>query len=908
MTMITYETLRVKAPIPVYQVLDFSMEQKMDAHAKAFLKVRIGEGVLLEELQKNLSKQSVTIFAQEEKPLFAGIIEQVYCSEENGYTVLTFILLSGTILLDLEKKSRSFQDIQMTYQEVIKTVLKDTEHSTAIFLEEMCSTPIGYPIIQYLETDWEFIKRLASHFQTSLIPELTRGEPKFWIGKPTTSQTHTVENAEYEAVSDRRFYDQGGTQKGYERKDFFHIDLFWYEDFTIGEQVLYQGDSFLICGKKCAIHGEVLQFTYTLAKESFFRYNHFYNQKIAGMSLLGEVLKTKSETVKVHLDIDAVQEVETAYPYHWVPATGNIMYLMPKVGTRVSLYFPDEHEGNARLTSCVRTNGGMGEKNQAMTHYENRQLLTEHNKNMYLYPEEMGFVGIGSDTTSLTIVENDQMGILFQSHKFLQIEAIKSISIDANTIFIGAKKDLTTRRGVYRGETQEEVDTRVNRLLDRIDSGQIPTGVGMKQYETAKIPQQIADITSSIVLESDTGQRIFYTAPLHRYVGYYYSSYPMFVDTPMQQGFDWMQWGTNTAAAEALGVGIVVLAVLATPLSTGTGLFIIFFAVTPAVGALALSDLNNGTVSSIDIYLSVAVKAAIIALLSAGIDAVLIVKIDVVAHPFLNFSATVTSGFLSGSSVEAISQFLYNGEIDGRKVLEAGGYSALFSALLWGYQNGLKDPFWKKEVLGDITVMPKSLSTMEEYAKNGIDFETAQELYQFDFPPTSSEYLANQSYWDSAIENMVHYGTYTHPVLGRKQGYWVGDVFIPADKIEIYMRGNVASLSPDEFLQLEEALRQVNGRESKLVGDDAKLLKLQHNYERSQDMSVVLEKIGLPNTKENNDKIAAAMLESFQNMDQKTLKSKAILYGDSAPITIECWWYKDPDGSYRLSTVILGKK
>lgn len=633
------------------------------------------------------------------------------------------------------------------------------------------------------------------------------------------------------------------------------------------------------------------------------------------MSFLGIVLKTKSETVKVHLDIDESQEVEKAYPYHWVPTTGSIMYLMPKVGTRVSLYFPDEHEGNARLTSCVRTNGGMDEKNTTMTHYENRQLLTEHNKNMYLYPEEMGFIRTGSDTTSLTIVENDLMGILFQSHNLLFIEAIKTISMDANTIFIGAKKELVTQKGITRFETEEEVQSK-KRLSQITNSVTSTLSMGFfPEHQTPEDSQLMVDVDLALTMESSSGQRIFYAAPLHEYVGYYYDAYSMFVDTPIQQEYDMEQLVQNVTIAEgvALTTGAVVGAIVgyiasgANPAGAVTGMKATAMGATPVILAMAASDLSNGTVTSLENYIIEAVQASVIALITAGIDAGIAKVITQVSKPFFHFLATTGGGFVSGTTVDALSQFMRNGEIDWGQAMLSGAYGAAFAATYWGVKHGIMgEPINTKAAASDNKA--ESLKTMEDYAKNGVDYEDALRKSQWDNAPSASEYLANQSYWDSAIENMVHYGTYTHPVLGMKQGYWVGDVFIPADKIEIYMRGNVAPLSSDEFLQLEEALRKVNGRESKLVGDDAKLLKLQHNYERSQDMSVVLEKIGIPNTKDNNDKIATAMLESFQNMDQKTLKSKAILYGDNAPITIECWWYKDPDGSYRLSTVILGKK
>ena len=67
------------------------------------------------------------------------------------------------------------------------------------------------------------------------------------------------------------------------------------------------------------------------------------------MSLGGTVEKTDHEQVWLRLDIDGAGG-KAAYPYDWAPATGSLMYCMPKVGTRVSLYIPGSDEREARAS------------------------------------------------------------------------------------------------------------------------------------------------------------------------------------------------------------------------------------------------------------------------------------------------------------------------------------------------------------------------------------------------------------------------------------------------------------------------------------------------------------------------------------------------------------------------------
>ena len=100
------------------------------------------------------------------------------------------------------------------------------------------------------------------------------------------------------------------------------------------------------------------------------------------MSLLGTVLSTAGETVKVHFDIDKGQDEAKAYPYEWAPLTGNLMYLMPEVGTRVSVYFGSADERSAKAVACVRTNGGEQAAQHGMADHNKRSLSTADKANM----------------------------------------------------------------------------------------------------------------------------------------------------------------------------------------------------------------------------------------------------------------------------------------------------------------------------------------------------------------------------------------------------------------------------------------------------------------------------------------------------------------------------------------------
>lgn len=106
----------------------------------------------------------------------------------------------------------------MTYRQVVEDVLRDTPHASADFAE-IANQPINKTIIRYQETDWDFIKRLASMLGVQLLPTYTSDQPHFSFGV-TSQNTSIVEADEYTITLDNRFYELGSSEAGVYKADF----------------------------------------------------------------------------------------------------------------------------------------------------------------------------------------------------------------------------------------------------------------------------------------------------------------------------------------------------------------------------------------------------------------------------------------------------------------------------------------------------------------------------------------------------------------------------------------------------------------------------------------------------------------------------------------------------------------
>ena len=170
MGAVTAGMIRVECGFAFHDILDFEIQEIKNLHTtvkiRGTLPEETGQSPVLQRLEgKPLSVH--TDGGENQEPVFCGFIRTLRISREgNGY-VAELEGISGTELLDREKKSRSFQDTNMTYKELVRAVLSDTSGAQVLF--HMEDRAIGAPVYQYEETDWEFLKRVASHLHTSLL-------------------------------------------------------------------------------------------------------------------------------------------------------------------------------------------------------------------------------------------------------------------------------------------------------------------------------------------------------------------------------------------------------------------------------------------------------------------------------------------------------------------------------------------------------------------------------------------------------------------------------------------------------------------------------------------------------------------------------------------------------------------
>lgn len=381
--MISADGLKVYCYLDIDRVVDLQMEVMEGKHGRLILRGYLSKMSEITALKDEDIRVTVSDDTEErEQILFQGVIQSVYIFFENGVKQVIISAATYDIKLDQKTRSRSYQNISDTYIKIMRDAVGEQQGRI------LCETPsvkMESPVIQYNETDWEFCRRMAASMGVGVFSSPVCSFPQLRVGLVETEDTVSFGTQQYRACVDESYYHTESADGG--KKEFLYYQVESECNYEIGSGSYYQGQKRYIFEKTAELVNNVLVFRYKLGGKCRFRKAKYYNEKLAGLSLSGQIEKTEKQSVYIKLDIDG-QKAEATYAYPWTPVTGNFMYCMPQVGTRVYLYFADSDERNARAVSCIRTNASFS----GFADYHKRGLVTEHGKQLQLYPDSLCFL------------------------------------------------------------------------------------------------------------------------------------------------------------------------------------------------------------------------------------------------------------------------------------------------------------------------------------------------------------------------------------------------------------------------------------------------------------------------------------------------------------------------------------
>lgn len=367
------------------------------------------------------------------KCLFNGIITYVSVTSQSNVNYIYVSALSNTYLLDIYKSDLSYQNTGVTYKNLVKSILKRTDKAEAKFLEASDKS-IGEFIIQYKETDWEFIKRIASRFYEGLYPDCTNDNPKFYFGLNTKDEVEEINVLEYSTIKRIQEYQVNSSNyiKGVVENDYIEYQIKSNKMRCIGDKIKFHKHIFYIKYASYVMEQGILVAYYCISPKNGLKQNKYYNQQIKGISLNGKVAGVVRDKVKIGLDIDGNKGSEYLFPYSTIAASpdGSGWYCMPEVGDLVRVYFPDDREKNCYAISSVSAytpSSGGSSGSDKMSDPNVKYLSTK--SGMLVQLSEEG-VTIDANGNSTIVIGNDGEITIVGSNS-INIEAKEGINLIA---------------------------------------------------------------------------------------------------------------------------------------------------------------------------------------------------------------------------------------------------------------------------------------------------------------------------------------------------------------------------------------------------------------------------------------------------------------------------------------------
>lgn len=456
------------SPYKFQKITKLKLVRELNEHAKLCISGIIDEENVDKYVETADGESSIAISVKDDKNsvtnVFQGIVTNIQVNAEQEVRTLEIEALSRTFLMDIKKHNRTFQNKNSSYGDVLNIVNKG--YSNISMMDNVTNeTKIDKLIVQYEETDWEFVRRLASHFNVPVVPECQLENLKYSIGNSGSSTKYELDEFNYAIKKGLQEY---RIKAGNDLEGLDDINLISYEVVTNKIMNLYNSVSFK--GRNLYVYKSEMELIkggisnkYTLREDKGIRVRKQYNNRIVGISLDGNIIDTKNDVVKINLKIDGNQNKGEArwFPYSTVFSSpdGTGWYCMPENGDAIRLYFPDNDERNGYAISSTNLQSSNNEKRSDPAI---KSIGTKYGKEVVMKPGAVEIIGNGNLLMRLT----DDGGIEVKSDKKIVLDAKEDIEITGGTkIIIEGSEGVELTQGAANINIKDDVtmkDGKVN--------------------------------------------------------------------------------------------------------------------------------------------------------------------------------------------------------------------------------------------------------------------------------------------------------------------------------------------------------------------------------------------------------------------------------------------------------------
>ncbi|MFG0236010.1 toxin glutamine deamidase domain-containing protein [Brevibacillus porteri] len=459
--VMTYQDIKFVWPYGPIRLDQLEFVHQTGTHAKLTI-----TGIVPEEKEDEIINRAGThdpielykVEGGQKQPIFMGRLDHVEIKVVRDIHYVTIKAVSHTYALDMSVKIRSFQEVNRLYRNVVDEIMS-VYHGGDVIDQAFDDRKQGKYIMQYEETDWIFLKRIASHVGAVLVPDLSAHKVRLWIGMPEgRKQIKLEEESPYEvnrAIAPYMKKAANGSSSVSEYQ--YTTYAFDYDDLLqIGDEVQREGQTFVITKVTGKLEQGLLRWSYVCAVPEAVKQSKLYNKAIIGAAIDGKVIQIGRNQVKLHLNMDKKQEPSKAQWFPYAAEGNQILYLMPELGSKVKLYFPSADEDDGMVMNSVRhaPKGAASEK-------QDRQMQDPGVKT-FGNPQGKEF-SLGDKELTMTAQEgmlyismNKDVGVSLNSTSNVNISASGALSLSGAAVYLSGTESLNVKTASDTIELLEE--------------------------------------------------------------------------------------------------------------------------------------------------------------------------------------------------------------------------------------------------------------------------------------------------------------------------------------------------------------------------------------------------------------------------------------------------------------------
>ena len=471
-----------KTKLENFVIQEFVLDENINEHQKLEIQLEMDDEQR-KNLERIIEKEDVGIeieLANTDKnvkrKVFSGIIDYFEILDYGSYGCRILMrAFSKSVLFDRknEKKYRVFQDRNLMFSDIIDEINKDyADKKLEIKYSDITKKQIGSLIVQFDETDWEFLVRLASQLKTGMFV-IEQGIILFGIVEMGEIKKENKYFSDYSLVRDyKNLYYKVQSNKVINLGDTVSISENTVENEGNDKDFSGNRGNFSVLKTRIFLKDFILKSEFLATDMSSYHIFRKYNEKIKGCRIevnvervfedggiakmevkFGEGLKkivqerSNDESNDKAYDDYGIKRFPLSYQTFY-SQTNTGFFCTPEVNDTVEVYFPNEDERFAKVSWAINNKGNGRFSDYTKRNFQVNQ--SDFNFSLNLNSFEVKTAEKYS-VESPNIVENADnfvnkanQNMIVASNNYLGIESIGDADFYGSKInIIGKEKEIT---------------------------------------------------------------------------------------------------------------------------------------------------------------------------------------------------------------------------------------------------------------------------------------------------------------------------------------------------------------------------------------------------------------------------------------------------------------------------------